>query len=129
MNIRHVTMLLPTCRTHPLLAYLNADVDQSYISKAVLSRMELERHIKKTQPPTILNFQGKELFTDEMIQIIWCNEGCRTTTRTGSYVAPPGLFDVMLGRDVLDAENCERPPSQPTCQNDNLRSEMKGRTH
>ncbi|ESZ92433.1 hypothetical protein SBOR_7192 [Sclerotinia borealis F-4128] len=103
-SIRHITMLPPTCYTYGLLAMINADIDQSYVSKAIISRMKLERHVKKAECSTHLKIGGKELSTDEIIQIRWCNEGSRTTTKTEFYVAPPGFFDVMFGRDVLNGE-------------------------
>lgn len=100
-------MLPPTCRKYPVLAIINADAGQSYISKAVICRMGLESHIKKTRCPKKLNIQGKELSTDEIFQIRWNDEGSRTTNKTEFYVAPPGLFDVMLGRDVLTCQKSE----------------------
>ncbi|RAL67061.1 hypothetical protein DID88_007841 [Monilinia fructigena] len=58
-NIRPITMLSPTCHIYGLLATLNAKVDQSYISKAVICRMKLECHIKKTEFPKYVKTQVK----------------------------------------------------------------------
>ncbi|QSZ36104.1 hypothetical protein DSL72_007229 [Monilinia vaccinii-corymbosi] len=87
---------------------INADLDQSYISKAIICRMKLEDHIEKTQFSTYLKTLEGDLLIDGIIQIRWMNEGCRTTTQSDFYVAPSAMFNVMLGRDVLDAKKSER---------------------
>ena len=84
---------------YPLLATLDTETTESWISRSIVDRLGLDVTNDRTTIGTTVN--GKQLSSGSIVTPTWCSMGRGITHVTVFRVVNNGPCDVLFGRNIL----------------------------